>query len=170
MEVKGKMICKKSDNKAFKLGDDWYNVNTPVIPFLEKINKGDEIVVTFEKKGVARYVSKLVAASEAKEEVVEEAPKSSGGFTCKECGKELKNNKYELCWACNKKASSGKKFYPKKESKFYDNPEKTAQIQRGNALNAAAMVASSQTFEDPEIAQQFTLILADDFLTWLRAE
>jgi len=169
MEVKGKILAKKSDNKAFKLNDDnWYNLNDPVIPYLEKMNKGDEVVVTYEKKGTSRYVSKLLNAGAGAEPTKTEAPKteSSTGFVCEDCGKELKDGKFKKCFVCNKKnpASKGEK------KSTYDSPEKTAQIQRGNALNAAAFVASSQQFKDPEVAKQFTLLLAEDFLTWLRAE
>jgi len=176
MEVKGKMICKKSDNKAFKLGDDWYNVNTPVIPFLEKINKGDEIVVTFEKKGVARYVSKLVGAES--EPQVEEEKTSSTGFTCAVCGAKLKDDRFKVCYMCNKKGLKPKgkveEEVPKVEKKnyesksYYGSPEDIAGKEVGCALGAAATVASSQQFNDPETAKQFTLILADEFLTWIR--
>src|SRR4030067_734882 len=39
MEVKGKILAKKGDNKAFKLDDNnWYNLNDPVIPYLDKKN------------------------------------------------------------------------------------------------------------------------------------
>jgi hypothetical protein len=175
MEERGKIICKKSDNKAFKLGENWYNLNDPVIPFLEKLNKGDEVVVTFEKKGVSRYVSKLVSASAANTEApAEEKKESSTGFACEVCGKELKDDKFKVCYMCNKKGLKPKAkadaSAPAEKNNYYNNPEKTAQIQRGNALNAAATVASSQQFNDPEVAKQFTLILADEFLTWLRAE
>jgi len=174
MEVKGKIVCKKSDNKAFKLGDDWYNCNDPVVPFLEKMAKGDDVTVTYEKKGVSRYVSKITkggAPAESAPEAQAKAPKSSTGFACEVCGAELKDGKYKKCFKCNKSGASkpgASGGYAKKNS--YDSPEKTAQIQRGNALNAAASVASSQQYPDPETAQQFTLILADAFLLWLRAE
>ncbi len=177
MEVKGKIVCKKADNKAFKLGDDWYNCNNPVVPFLEKIGKGEDVTVTYEKKGVSRYVSKIVkggAVAKVEPTKTESAPAESapeatesGAKKCPGCGKELKNDKYEYCFTCNK---SGK--YKKQSSgkSSYDSPEKTAQIQRGNALNAAAAVASSQAFADPTGAKEFTLILAEEFLQWLRAE
>ena len=65
MEIKLTILAKKGDNKAFKGSDgNWYNLNDNVVPYLEKMNKGDEIVVTFEKKGVARYVSKIASAKE----------------------------------------------------------------------------------------------------------
>jgi hypothetical protein len=176
MEVKGKILAKKGDNKAFKLDDgNWYNLNDSVIPYLEKMNKGDEVVITFEKKGVSRYVSKLVNTGAA-EAPQEEKKESSTGFACEVCGKELKDNKFKKCFMCNKtgavkkdEVKSGSEE-PRKSHTSYDNPEKTAQIQRGNALNAASTVASSQQFADPEVAKQFTLLLAEDFLNWLRAE
>jgi len=173
MEVKGKILARKSDNKALKLSDDnWYNMNDAVIASLEKASKGDEVVLTYEKKGMSRYVSKLLVGG-AESETEEVKTESSTGFACAVCGKELKDGKFKVCFICNKKglkpkSTSGES--PKSTYKSYDNPEKTAQIQRGNALNAAATVASSQQFEDPEIAKQFTLILADEFLTWLRSE
>jgi hypothetical protein len=171
MEVKGKILAKKGDNKAFKLDDgNWYNLNDPVIPYLEKMAKGDEITVTFEKKGVSRYVSKLLNAKETPKEEMKE---STTGFACEVCGKELKDGKFKKCFMCNKTGATKKETQtdtPKKEYKSYDNPEKIEQIRRGNALNAAAAVASSQQFADPEVAKQFTLLLAEDFLTWLRAE
>jgi hypothetical protein len=172
MEVKGKILAKKGDNKAFKLDDgNWYNLNDPVIPYLEKMNKGDEIVVTFEKKGVSRYVSKLLIAGaiESKTETT-----STTGFICEVCGAELKDGRFKKCYMCNKKGLTKKDDIksdaPKSTYKSYDNPEKTAQIQRGNALNAAAAVASGQQFTDPEVAKQFTLLLAEDFLNWLKVE
>jgi hypothetical protein len=175
MEVKGKILAKKGDNKAFKLDDgNWYNLNDPVIPYLEKMNKGDEILVTFEKKSTSRYVSKLTSANilETKTETT-----STTGFVCEVCGKELKDDKFKKCFMCNKKGLTKKETTSesntgsaKSRDNYYNNPEKTAQIQRGNALNAAATVASNQQFVDPEVAKQFTLLLAEDFLIWLRAE
>ena len=175
MEVRGKIICKKSDNKAFKLGEDWYNVNAPVVPYLEKMNKGDEIVVTFEKKGVARYVSKIVSATEE----VKDEKTSSTGFACAVCGKELKDDRFKVCYMCNKKGlkpKAEKEEAPKAEKKnyesksYYGSPEDIAGKEVGCALGAAATVASSQQFADPEIAKQFTLILAEEFLNWMRAQ
>jgi len=183
MEVKGKILAKKGDNKAFKLDDNnWYNLNDPVIPYLEKMNKGDEIVVTFEKKGTSRYVSKLTSAGASETRTTadpEPKSQSSTGYACEVCGKELKDGKFKKCFVCNKSGATKKtedpksnpaEPYVKKEYKSYDNPEKTAQIQRGNALNAAASVASGCAFSDPEVGKQFTLELAESFLEWLRAE
>jgi len=168
MEVKGKVICKKADNRAFKLGEDWYNCNDNVIASLEKIGKGEEVTVTFEKKGVSRYVSSIIVGGASVAPASTEAPKSSTGFACEVCGASLKDGKYKKCFKCNKSGAS-KPVAAKEEKKSYDSSA-VAGIQRGNALNAAGAVASGTQFPDPETAQQFTLILADAFLVWLRAE
>ena len=176
MEVKGKILAKKGDNKAFKLDDsNWYNLNDNVVPYLEKMSKGDEVLVTFEKKGVSRYVSKLASAKAEASKTETPKTESTTGFACEVCGKELKDGKFKKCFMCNKSGATKKDDTKSEEKKTYnktsyDNPEKTAQIQRGNALNAAASVAASQQFADPEVAKQFTLLLAEDFLTWLRGE
>jgi methionyl-tRNA synthetase len=163
------IVCKKSDNKAFKGSDDsWYNLNDNVVPYLEKMNKGDKIVIEYTKKGVSRYVSKLTSAdiAETPKTTEPEPTKSSTGFACEVCGKELKDGRFKKCFVCNKKNPT-----PRTEKKsYYDSPEKTAQIQRGNALNAAGFVASNQQFADPEEAIQYTLEVAERLLEWLRIE
>ena len=104
---------------------------------------------------------------EAKPEEKKESA-GSGEFKCVDCGKALKDGKYEKCFDCNKKNPS-KKNWGKKNN--YDSPEKTAQIQRGNALNAAAAVVSGNlTGLDVDTLKETTLALANDFLEWLRLE
>jgi hypothetical protein len=170
------VACKKGDNKAFKAveGGVWYNVKDPVIPFLEKVNKGDVITITTEKKGASQYVTKITKSAVTAPEPTQEpaVEETSDAPKCTVCGKALKNPKYPTCYTCKGKVPTGATV-----KKSYDSPEKTAQIQRGNALNASAAVASGQQFvntetglPDLETAQQFTLLLADAFLEWLRAE
>ena len=204
-ELKSRIVAKAGSGKAFKADDDnWYNVEDAVIPYLAKINKGDNIIITYEKKGTTRKVSKVVIAGEAPATAKAEVKESTTGFacevcrkelkdgkykkcfacnksgatkkeefTCEDCGAKLKDGKYKKCWDCNKKApkgETGKSTWTGKGKSSYDNPEKTAQIQRGNALNAAADVSSSQNFVDPEAAVQYTLLIAERFLEWLRNE
>jgi hypothetical protein len=174
-EIKLKILAKKSDNKAFKGSDDsWYNLNDNVVPYLEKMSKGDEVVVTYEKKGVSRYVSKLVSASAAKAEApAEEKKESSTGFACEVCGKELKDDKFKVCYICNKKGlkAKPKEDAPKSTYKPYDNPEKTAQIMRGNALNAAgAAIAGNLPGTDPDTIAQALIMIAERALEWLKNE
>ena len=172
MEVTGKLAAKAGNGKGFKIDgqEGWFNASDSVKPFLAKIEKGAEVVVTYEKKGVAMIVSKIVSATSAsiaekpKETVVDNPlAKSPGTPVCEDCGIELKDDKYKKCYRCGKKAYKGK------ESKSYDNPEKTAQIQRGNALNAAASVLSGRP-EDPDTLGEMTIAIATKFLEWLRVE
>lgn len=167
MEYKGVIKAKAGNGKAAKIGEDWYNFNTNAIKELESYNKGDEVVVTFETKGTFRNVSKIVKSGKVESESQEE-------FVCEDCGEKLKDGKYKKCYTCNQKApkEEKKKWVPKSENNkpSYDNNDRTAQIQRGNALNASAMVASGMKFDDPQTAGQFVKILADDLLEWLRAE
>jgi len=177
MEVRGKILTKKSDNKALKLSDDnWYNLNAPAIPYLEKMSKGDEVIITFEKKGVSRYVSKIVSATEAPKEEKTETT-SSTGFACEVCGKELKDDKFKVCYMCNKKglkkktdapASVEKKNYESKTA--YGSPEDIAGKEVGCSLGAAATAASGTAFNDPETCTQFVLEVAERLLDWMRAK
>ncbi len=169
------IVCKKSDNKAFK-GDDgnWYNLNDNVVSYLEKMNKGDKIKIEYTKKGVSRYVSKLTNAAEAP---IKEKEKSSTGYTCEVCGKELKDGKYKKCFTCNKSGATKKedsKSTPtevKKEYKSnYGSPEDIAGKEIGCVLGAAATVAGGCGFNDPEVAAQFVKTLAESLLDWMRAK
>ena len=179
MDVTVKIAAKKSDGKAFKADDgNWYNLNAPVEPYLAKMNKGDEIVVSFEKKGTSRYVSKITLAS-AKTETTpaaEASPTAEPEFKCPVCGKAMKDNKYPVCYTCNKAGktapsqTAAQTAAAKTGYNSYDNPAKTAQIQRGNALNAAAAVAGGVAFNSPQDASEFTIELANSFLNWLRLE
>jgi len=174
MEERGKIICKKSDNKAFKLGENWFNLNDNVIPFLEKMSKGDEVVVTFEKKGVSRYVSKLANVSAA-ETSKEEAKESSTGYVCEVCNAPLKDGKFKKCYMCNKKGLTKKEGTkseePKKEYKTnYGSPEDIAGKEVGCSLGAAATAASGTAFNDPETCTQFVLEVAERLLDWMRSK
>jgi hypothetical protein len=183
------IACKKSDNLAFKGTEDgnWYNLNSDVASSLAKINKGEKITIEYTKKGVSRYVSKLSRVGEVETQKTE-GTNSSTGFICEVCGKTLKDGKYKKCWDCNKSGAQ-KPFYQPKEgiksseaeppkggsgaekAKTYHEVDETgSRIQRGNALNASAAVASGCGFSDPETAAQFTLELAERFLNWLRGE
>jgi len=108
-------------------------------------------------------------AAPAVEEVKSEV--ATTGFKCVDCGAALKDDKYTKCWECNKKNPVKKQWKPK--SGGYDSPEKTAQIQKGNALNAAAAVLCGSTVLDgldPEGIAQVTRIVADSLLDYLKQD
>ena len=169
MEVKGKLVAKAGNGKGFKIEgqEGWFNAGDTVVPYLSKIEKGAEVIVTFEKKGVAKNVTKIVKAG-ATTTTKTETPKDSTGFYCEDCGKELKDDRFKKCFMCNKKnpQKEGNKISSKE---YTQSPERTAQIQRGNALNAAASILSGRP-EDPETLAEMVKVVADKLLDWLRAE
>lgn len=173
METKGKITKKYESGKAAKIGNDIYAFSETTRGYLSKFNEGDEVSVEYTKKGTMKLVTKItkIGGSEQKQET---------GYKCEDCGADLKDNKYKKCYTCNQKP---KPQTEKKEEKsnlpkstYYDNPEKTAQIQKGNALNAAASAAAGRGFiddkgeEDPVKAAQWIKAVAQELLDWLRLE
>ena len=191
IKLTAKVTNKSKTNKGlqFEGQEGWFSVPEKLIPFSEKINKGDTVEVTYIKKGVFKNVVYLSATTtEAKKEEPKVEEKKGTGFRCSECSAELKDGKYKKCFECNKKAKEtpvAEEKEPEKTKVFdepvkekkewvpgnYNNPEKTAQIQRGNALNAAASAVSGNLSGDnPEAVQEAVLMIANTFLDWLRAE
>jgi hypothetical protein len=96
---------------------------------------------------------------------------TTAGPKCIDCGVALKDDKYTKCFTCNKKNPVKKQWKPK--SGGYDSPEKTAQIQKGNALNAAASVlCGAQCLDglDPETIAEITKVVANSLLDYLRQD
>jgi hypothetical protein len=141
MEKVVQIFYKKKDGKAFKTSDEeWYNVAPYVEPYLAKAPEKTDITVVYEKNGNNNKVSKIIIPK------TQESLESS-------------------------KVPTSKTTDVKKTQTFYTGyPDRTAQIQRGNAGNMAAAVASGSSFNDVETATQFTLTLAQRFLEWLRME
>jgi hypothetical protein len=101
----------------------------------------------------------------------EKLPAELTGPKCVDCGVALKDDKYTKCFPCNKKNPVKKQWSGKKTN--YDSPEKTAQIQKGNALNAAAAVlAGADCIKalDPEGIAQVTRLVADSLLDYLKQD
>lgn len=175
-KIKAVVKTKTKTGKGFQLEghENWFSANF-VMAELAQVNVGDLVEITYAKKGVFFNVSKIV-------KVEAEQVKETEQFRCTKCGKVLKNNKFPTCWDCKsdpvEKEEPKSKVYDKpegtKQPKSYDNPERTAQIQRGNALNAAAAVMSNPNLSmqdtSPEALGEATKVLADTFLDWLRAE
>lgn len=107
MEIRGKVIAKAGSGKAFKLGEDWYNVLPSVIPSLEKVSKGDEINVTYEKKGTVRTVSEITTGQQKPQQQGQPEQETSA-YTCTVCGKALKDDTFQKCYICNKAANDAK--------------------------------------------------------------
>jgi hypothetical protein len=100
-------------------------------------------------------------------------PTTTVGPKCIDCGVALKDDKYTKCFPCNKKNPVKKQWSGKSKGSYTDSPEKTAQIQKGNALNAAASVlcgASCLDGLDPEGIAQVTRIVANSLLDYLKQD
>jgi hypothetical protein len=162
MEVKGKIVVKFSNGKSFKLSNNtMYTVDEKVIPFLAKVSKGDDVILEVTKKGTFNLVTKLMknAVEQTEPEVTEEAE-----FKCEKCGAALKDDKYKTCWACSQK---NKPSVEKTGEGTY--VDKTAQIQRGNALNAAgAALSGNLQGADPDTIIEALITVAERALEWLR--
>jgi hypothetical protein len=84
-------------------------------------------------------------------------------YLCNTCGAKMKTNKYPTCYNCNKKNPT-----KTEKSTSYNNPERDAQIRRGNAINAsAAAISGNMVGSDPETLKQALLYIAEGALTWL---
>lgn len=181
--IKAKLVVTAKTGKGFKVEgyENWFSVRGAEIEkILASITKGEEIEITYDKKGVFYNVSKIVKSSVEKQ----------SGYKCISCGTSLKDGKYKKCYKCNQKKEepSPKDNKPNEDSPKsrivdeppktgydkYNNPEKTAQIQRGNALNAAATVMSNPNLQmsdtSPEALSEATKVIAQAFLDWLRVE
>jgi len=187
LKLTAKVTNKSKTNKGIQLEgqEGWFSIPEKLTGFVAKINKGDNVDITYLKKGVFKNVLLIYSTKEEvkKEEPKAETTKSTTGFACSDCGKELKDDKYKKCYTCNQKAPVQTQVIEEKDKEsgtgnkgkgYYDNPEKTAQIQRGNSLNAAAMVMSNPNVQmgdySPEALAEATKTLAGSFLDWLRAE
>jgi len=146
--AKGKIKAKAGNGNGFMIDtvDGWFNANASVVPYLAKMNKGDEVEVSYFKKGVKKEVTmlkKVGATTETpKSEVKAETPAPT--------------------------VSEPKKSYG---GSSYNNPERDAQIRRGNALNAAgAAISGNFAGTDPEAVAEALLIIAQKALDWLETE
>ena len=98
---------------------------------------------------------------------------TTAGPKCVDCGAALKDDKYTKCFPCNKKNPVKKQWAGKSSGSYKDSPEKTAQIKRGNALNAAASVLSgAQCLDglDAETIAEITKVVATSLLDYLNQE
>ena len=141
IKLTAKVTNKSKTNKGlqFEGQEGWFSVPEKLIPFSEKINKGDTVEVTFIKTGVSKNVVYLSATTaEAKKEEqpsgcttqTASTPIKGTGFNCTVCGAELKDGKYKKCFNCNKKAKEAPVAEKKEEpttttgTQVFDEPQK----------------------------------------------
>lgn len=104
-----KVLAKAKNGKMLKLGTSeqdakWYFLGEKVIKFAESLKSGkdgDMVDVKYTKSNgeyTITYITKGTGQAENEALVQEE-----GKFYCEDCKKELKDDKYKKCYACNQK-------------------------------------------------------------------
>jgi hypothetical protein len=146
--VVGKIKAKAGNGNGFLIDtvEGWFNASEKVVPYLAKMNKGDEVEVSYFKKGVKKEVTML---------------KKVGAVVIAPVEQTKPEPKVETTTT----ATAEKKNYS-----AYNNPERDAQIRRGNALNAAgAALSGNFAGTDPDTLAEALLIIAQKALDWLEA-
>ena len=92
------------EEKKDKKDGTWAGCSANVYNWAKKTYKeGDEVKVEYSVNNGQYVVTRITKG--AGESVQNEVKKASAS-TCKDCGKELKDNKYEKCYTCNQKNPS----------------------------------------------------------------
>ena len=189
-EVKVSILAKKGDGTAFK-GDnsEWYNVEGSALEELKTVAKGDEVNLTIEGTGYKKKVVKIVKTGTAKPVEKKEEPKEekpTPKYACKVCGKELKDDRFEVCYTCNQKGlkppkeekenkgTTGDSTYQEKskntESMKYGSPEDVAGKEVGCAFGVAGNAVSGHYLDaKPEELAQAIVIIAKRVLEAMRS-
>ena len=194
-KVTAKLAKKSKTNKGILLegNDAWFSIAEKLVSFVEKLNVGDLIDVTYIKKGTFQNVIGIYPAKtgEQKTEEPKETPKSSTGFACTVCGAELKDGKYKRCFNCNKKAKETpveevkeKETITTSGTQVFDDPEKgkdgwkpgkfnygsaedIAGKEVGCAANCAAAILAGRT-ENPDTLLELWRILFNGILEHIK--
>jgi len=113
--MKFKIAIKKGKKHLLKIQMDdgkekWMETTETVFKYAKnQFEEDDEIGITYIKKNGQYYVSRVNKdgeVEEKEEEKDEEKVDDDGVKRCEDCGKELKNPKYDKCYECNKKNPS----------------------------------------------------------------
>jgi hypothetical protein len=119
IKITAKVTNKSKTNKGIQLEgqEGWFSVPDKLVPYAEKINKGDLIEVTYVKKGTFQNVLGLYPKTEEEQVRLdhdhkahdEPEKKEESKYKCTECGATLKDGKFKKCFNCNKKAKENPK-------------------------------------------------------------
>ena len=109
-EGKGTML--KIEDKDSKKGYSWYFMTEDVTGFVNVrgIKSGCDIEFTAEEIKGEETITRI-------EKYTGADTGSSSQFKCKNCGKELKDNKYETCYDCSMKARKEEESSPEGQAK-----------------------------------------------------
>lgn len=162
--------------------ETWADTTEAVYNFAKSnFTDGEECGFEYTEKDGKYNVSKIIKGGTSTKTATPETPK----YTCVDCGKELKDDKYKKCYACNKKSPSttttnhtcsdcGKALKDDKYPKCYEcnkkNPApKTAskssygnptpdEATRKNKLSVLSSVATAMTTLTGQIGDVNTLV------------
>lgn len=113
----------------------WATTSEAVFNYAKNnFKEGEECGFDYTDKNGQYFVSRVNKDGKSTEKLEEpEATKVDDGKKYCSCGKEIKNHKYDKCYACNQKNSS--KSYSGKSS-YKKSPETEEQIKRLSVLRA----------------------------------
>ncbi len=133
--MKFKKAFKKGKKYLLKIvldnGDEkWATTTEKVYTYAKKNFKEDEEVgYDYTEKNGQYTVKKILKDGESSKET-ETKSEAEPEFTCEECGKVLKDDKYEKCYTCNQKS--------RKSGGYSKSPEDKEQIKRLSILGSVS--------------------------------
>jgi len=174
-KVRGKVARKAGNGKGFMIEGDsgWFNTSAAATPYLAAIQVGTDVDIEYFTKGVKREVTKIsavVAAAPVKREEPKPEPQKAATpkYACKTCGKELKDDKYETCYACNKKNPHQDTGTASSGGSRYGSAEDVAGKEVGCAAGCAASILAGRQ-EQPEDLLEMFRCLTNGILEHIRA-
>ncbi len=85
----------------------WATCPEAVYNFAKKaLKEKEEVNAEYEEKHGQYYVSRITKKGAQGTDASNTPPETTAGYTCEECGAELKTDKYKKCYTCNQKKSS----------------------------------------------------------------
>lgn len=164
----GKVFAMYSDGHAVKVGttkDDaeWCDVVEEIQKYVDNSYKDADVRYKVRLEGKRRKIYVLFKQDD-KGKAADEKPTGGTGFTCEDCGKELKDGKYKKCYMCGKKNPKSK---PEKEegrsNEYWDKRNELMSKQWSIRTAAIAIQKLEGNVPDLETLQQQIVVLADKF-------
>ncbi len=173
-----KIVFKKDNNMLVKIAGldptteakekkdgTWAGCSANVYNWAKKTYKeGDEVAVEYSVNNGQYTVTRITKGAG---ESVQSEVKNTSAPTCKDCGKELKDNKYEKCYTCNQKnpskspSKSGSPDY--KNGAPYGSLLPVEETRRNKLATMSSACEAVQTLtglvDNPTTIADFTIII-----------
>ena len=147
------VVYKKGDKYLLKIALDdgkekWMETTSAVYNFAKNNLKGhnqdtnypgDEVDIQYTEKNGQHNVTRISKKGANTQTQTDSSPAKTGGYTCEDCGKELKDDKYKKCYTCNKKNPTKKSENKYSDGKFR-TPEQITKDEIGH-MTARTMVS-----------------------------